>query len=74
MEQISIRAAGDQAANQAILKHIAGAPGVFADNDPGRLIAAAAALQLGIIPSQKAAHFEGMALDGVRASFRGRKD
>ena len=53
MEQISIRAGGNQSTHQAVLKHIAGTPGILTDNNLGRRIRTAAALQLGIVPAQK---------------------
>ncbi len=60
VQQVGVRAGGYQAAHQAVLKHIATAPGVLADDDPGRLVGTAAAGKLGIIPAQETTHLKGM--------------
>ena len=60
VQQIGIGTGGHQAAYQAVLKHIAGPAGILADDDPGRLIGAAPALQLAVVPAQKTAHPKGV--------------
>ena len=60
MEQAGFRAGGGDAAGEGILKHIAGAPGVLADDDPGRTLQSLLPSEISIIPAQKAAHLKGM--------------
>ena len=60
VEQVGVRAGGHQAAHQAVLKHIAGPAGILADDDPGRTVGPAAALQLGIVPAQETPHLIGV--------------
>ena len=66
VEQVGIRAGGHQTAHQGVLEHVAGAAGVLADDDPGRTVGTAAALQLGVVPAQEAPHLPGM-VRGKRA-------
>ena len=60
VEQVGIRPGGNQAAHQRVFKHIAGAPGVLADDDFRRFVRPGAVLQLGVVPAQEAAHLEGV--------------
>ena len=56
MQQVGIRTGSGQARHQAVLEHVAGAAGVLANDDAGRLIVAVALPQCIIIPAQKTAH------------------
>ena len=69
MQQIGVSAGSHQTAYQRVFKHITAAAGVFADDDPGRTVSTAAALQLGIIPAQKTADFKGMVSSQVAVGF-----
>ena len=60
VEQVGICAGSGQARHQAVLEHIAGAAGVLANDDAGRLVVAAALPQCIIIPAQKTAHLVGV--------------
>ena len=56
VEQVGIRPGGNQSAHQGVFKHVAGAAGVLADDNPGRIVTAGPALQLAVVPAQKTAH------------------
>ena len=60
MEQVGIRAGGHETADQGVLKHVAGAPGVLANDDPGRAFLPLPAAELGEVPAQEAADLEGV--------------
>ena len=60
MEQVGICAGSGQACHQAVLEHIAGAAGILANDDAGRLVVAAALPQCIIIPAQKTAYLVGV--------------
>ena len=60
MEQIGIGTGSHQAAHQAILKHIAGAAGILADDNAGRLVGTGTMLQLAIVPAQETTNLKSM--------------
>ena len=60
VEQVGICAGSGQACHQAVLEHIAGAAGILANDDAGRLVVAAALPQCIIIPAQKTAYLVGV--------------
>ena len=60
VQQIGIRSGSHQTADQRVFKHIAGAAGILTDDDPGRTVSTAAALQLGVVPAEETADFERM--------------
>ena len=60
VQQVGICAGSGQARHQAVLEHIAGAAGILANDDAGRLAVAAALPQCIIIPAQKTAHLVGV--------------
>ena len=60
MEHIGVRPGGGEACHQRVLKHIAGAAGVLADDHAGRLPAPLPALHLAVVPAQESADFVGV--------------
>ena len=69
MQQISICAGSGDASGQRILKHIAGAAGVLADDDPGIFFDPFPALQFAVVPAQETAHLEGMVCRQIFVGF-----
>ncbi len=60
VEHVGVRAAGRQARDQRVFKHVAGTAGVLADDDLRVLPVAGKAPLLGIVPAQEAPHLVGM--------------
>ena len=60
MQQVGVRTGGHQPGGQRVLKHVAAAPRVLADDHPHRRLVPGAALQLAVVPAQKAAHLIGV--------------
>ena len=62
MEQVGVRPGGGEAGAEGRLKHIAGAPGVLADDHLGLVVPA-------IVPAQVAADLEGMVHGQILVGF-----
>ena len=69
VQQVSICAGGYKTADQRVFKHIAGAAGILADDDPGRLVGAGSALDLAVVPAQEAAHLKSVVRSQIHIGF-----
>ena len=69
VKQIRIGTGGSKTCHQSILKHIAGAAGILADNHSGRLRILGPALQFPIVPAQKTSHLKSMVRSEIHIGF-----
>ena len=60
VEQVSVRAGGHQPGGQRVLKHIAAAAGILADDHADGTFVPGAALRFAAVPAQEAAHLIGV--------------
>ena len=60
MQQVGVRAGSRQACDEAVLKHVGAAAGIFADDDARRGGLAVALAQHTVIPTEEAANLVGM--------------
>ena len=60
MQQVGVRAGSCQACDEAVLKHVGAAAGIFADDDARRGGLAVALAQHTVIPTEEAANLVGM--------------